>query len=58
MTTITITMTPRHDHHHDHHRDLNLRAAYVHVLADAAVSVLAIIGLVAGRRSAGSGWTR
>jgi cation diffusion facilitator family transporter len=54
------------DHHHDHthaethhhddhghshgHHDLNLRAAYVHVLADAAVSVLAIIGLVAGRQ--------
>lgn len=32
-------------HHHDHGRDLNLRAAYVHVLADAAVSVLAITGL-------------
>ena len=45
-----------HDHHHGdghgngHHRDLNLRAAYVHVLADAAVSILAIIGLVAGRQ--------
>ena len=41
-----------HEHHHDHghHRDLNLRAAYVHVLADAAVSVLAIVGLVAGRQ--------
>ncbi|HEX9523318.1 MAG TPA: CDF family Co(II)/Ni(II) efflux transporter DmeF [Reyranella sp.] len=42
------------DHHHaaratDHHRDLNLRAAYVHVLADAAVSILAIVGLLAGR---------
>lgn len=47
-------------HHHDHdqhdgaarggHRhDLNMRAAYVHVMADAAVSVLAIIGLLAGR---------
>jgi cation diffusion facilitator family transporter len=35
---------------HSHHRDLNLRAAYVHVLADAAVSILAIIGLVAGRQ--------
>jgi cation diffusion facilitator family transporter len=36
-----------HDHEHDHHhqRDLNLRAAYVHVMADAAVSVLAIVGL-------------
>jgi cation diffusion facilitator family transporter len=38
-----------HDHHNhgrDHHdRDLNLRSAYVHVLADAAVSILAVIGL-------------
>ena len=42
-----------HDHHgrhRDHARDLNLRAAYVHVMADAAVSVLAIIGLLAGRQ--------
>jgi cation diffusion facilitator family transporter len=41
-----------HDHEHDHghpERDLNLRAAYVHVLADAAVSLLAVIGLLAGR---------
>ena len=37
------------DHARDHHRDLNLRAAYVHVLADAAVSILAIVGLLAGR---------
>lgn len=42
---------PHHrDHHHDHARDLNLRAAYVHVMADAAVSVLAIVGLLAGRQ--------
>jgi cation diffusion facilitator family transporter len=33
-----------------YHRDHNLRAAFVHVLADAAVSVLVIIGLVAGRQ--------
>jgi cation diffusion facilitator family transporter len=41
-----------HSHGHDHHshRDLNLRAAYIHVLADAAVSVLAIVGLLAGRQ--------
>jgi len=32
------------------HLDHNLRAAFVHVLADAAVSVLVIIGLVAGRQ--------
>lgn len=38
----------RHDIHHDDH-DLNLRAAYVHVLADAAVSILAVIGLVTAR---------
>ena len=40
----------RHDHPHHHHRDHNLRAAFVHVTADAAVSVLVIIGLVAGRQ--------
>ena len=43
-----------HDRDHDHghvagHEDLNLRAAYVHVLADAATSVLAIVALLGGR---------
>ncbi|MFS7161860.1 CDF family Co(II)/Ni(II) efflux transporter DmeF [Serratia proteamaculans] len=44
-----------HDHHHDHghthnhHQDLNLRSAYVHVLADAATSVLAIVALFGGK---------
>ena len=42
-----------HSHHHDHgshqHQDLNLRAAYLHVLADAATSVLAIVALVGGK---------
>ncbi|MFC7520056.1 CDF family Co(II)/Ni(II) efflux transporter DmeF [Xanthomonas populi] len=37
-----------HGHHHDGHADLNLRAAYLHVVADAATSVLAIVALVAG----------
>ena len=42
-----------HDHHpgegdHTHHHDHNLRAAYVHVLADAATSVLAILALASG----------
>jgi cation diffusion facilitator family transporter len=38
-----------HDHHAEHHgRDQNLRAAYLHVLADALTSVLAIIALIAG----------
>jgi len=40
-----------HDHHdHSVHRDHNLRAAFVHVVADAAVSVLVIVGLVLGRQ--------
>jgi cation diffusion facilitator family transporter len=36
-----------HSHGHHHHHDNNLRAAYVHVLADAATSILAILALVA-----------
>jgi cation diffusion facilitator family transporter len=51
-----------HDHHHDDHddhadegvhhaahRDNNLRAAIIHVLADAGVSLLVIVGLLLGR---------
>ncbi len=43
-----------HDHHDHvdqghHHQDLNLRSAYVHVVADAATSVLAIIALIGGK---------
>lgn len=46
-----------HEHHHsndEHHapgkgRDNNLRAAYLHVLADALTSVLAIVALLVGR---------
>lgn len=52
-----------HDHHHDHahdqqvkqakqspkSQDLNLRAAYIHVLADALTSVFAIVALLAGK---------
>ncbi|MBI1175134.1 MAG: CDF family Co(II)/Ni(II) efflux transporter DmeF [Sideroxydans sp.] len=48
-----------HEHHHGHahaehaghehgHHDLNLRSAYVHVIADAATSVLAIVALAGG----------
>jgi cation diffusion facilitator family transporter len=35
-------------HEHAHHHDLNLKSAYVHVVADAATSVLAIIALTGG----------
>lgn len=38
-----------HDHGHHHHHDHNLRAAYLHVLADAMTSVLAIVALVSGK---------
>ena len=38
-----------HSHDHGHHHDNNLRSAYVHVLADALTSVLAIAALLAGR---------
>lgn len=44
------------EYEHDHddaqtaaHRDHNIRSTYVHVIADAAVSVLAIIGLLLAR---------
>lgn len=40
-----------HDHHHGHdhaHGDLNLRSAYLHVIADAATSVMAIAALLGG----------
>lgn len=41
-----------HQHHHDddhRHDDLNLRSAYLHVLADAATSILAIVALFGGK---------
>ena len=40
-----------HDHGHDHShgKDLNLRAAYVHVLADAGTSIAAILALSFGK---------
>ena len=38
-----------HGHGGHHHQDLNLRSAYLHVLTDAATSVLAIIALFGGK---------
>jgi len=37
-----------HDDGHGHHHDLNLKSAYVHVVADAATSVLAVLALAGG----------
>jgi cation diffusion facilitator family transporter len=47
---------PIHDHasHHDHGHDHNLRAAYLHVLADALTSIMAIGALLVGKIW---GWT-
>lgn len=51
---------PHHEHDHDHahgvgeHHDHNLRGAYLHVLADALTSVLALVALGVGW---GLGWT-
>lgn len=53
-----ILMSTPHDHGHGHaheHHDHNLRAAYLHVLADALTSVLAIVALLAGKYF-GAGW--
>jgi len=51
--------TGAHGHGHGepghHHHDLNLRAAYLHVLADAATSLLAIAALVGGKYM-GASW--
>lgn len=50
-----IILGRAHDHHnhhehgeHPHYHDLNLKSAYVHVIADAATSMLAIIALAGG----------
>ena len=38
-----------HTHGHQHGHDLNMRSAYLHVLADALTSVAAIVALLAGK---------
>lgn len=39
----------QHTHDHHHHHDLNQKAAFLHVVADAVTSVLAIIALFAAK---------
>lgn len=46
--TCAFILADDHDHDHSHARDHNIRAAYVHVIADAATSVLAILALAGG----------
>lgn len=50
------TRQPRaHTHTHPHHHDHNLRSAYLHVLADALTSLLALAALLAAKYS-GARW--
>jgi cation diffusion facilitator family transporter len=51
--TSALLLSGGHDHEHGHHHgkahDNNLRSAYIHVVADALTSVLAITALLSGR---------
>jgi cation diffusion facilitator family transporter len=63
VAILGVEHDPPHDQHDAHahgphghaHHDHNLRSAYLHVLADALTSVLAIVALVAGKLF-GLGW--
>jgi cation diffusion facilitator family transporter len=57
VSAVLLQSSHRHDgdHGHNHRHDHNLRAAYLHVLADAFTSLLAIVALVAGKYL---GWNR
>ena len=48
LVCIWLLHPPRHGHAHG--PDVNLSAVYLHLTADAATSVLAIAGLLAGER--------
>lgn len=41
--------TACHHHDHNHHENLNFKAAYMHILADALTSVMAIVALMLGK---------
>jgi cation diffusion facilitator family transporter len=48
--SVFILSPDSHDHeHHHHHHDHNMRGVYLHVLADALTSLLAIGALVVGK---------
>lgn len=56
VSAVLLQDHPDHDHEHHsdhsethHHPDHNLQAAYIHVLADALTSILAIVALLAGK---------
>ncbi len=50
--SVLILGVENHDHHHEHpphHHDHNLKSAYLHVMADALTSVLAIVALLTAK---------
>lgn len=49
VNLISAWLLQEHHEHHRHHQDHNLQAAYVHVLADALTSILAIAALCGGK---------
>ena len=49
LSALILSDDHDHDHGHGHHHDHNLRAAYLHVLADAMTSLLAIFALLGGK---------
>lgn len=55
LVNLICALIFKDDHHHEngpqhgHHHDLNMRAAYLHVLADAFTSVTAIVALLSGK---------
>ena len=52
LSAFLLRHHPHHDHRDSdatHHHDHNLKAAYLHVLADALTSVLAIVALLTGK---------
>jgi cation diffusion facilitator family transporter len=49
LVSVLLLKDHHHHDHHNHHHDQNLKAAYLHVLADALTSILAIIALLAGK---------
>ena len=56
VSALLLKDHPHHEDHHSHahHHDLNLKAAYIHVLADAVTSLLAVAALTGGKFL---GWT-
>lgn len=49
IVNVISALLLKEDHQHSHEHDHNLKAAYMHVLADALTSLLAIMALLSGK---------